>query len=105
MTELEGRDVVNPFGILCSAVTVYYVVLIVRIILTWVPTLPEPIQPLARAVRAVTDPVLRPFRNLIPSIQLGGAALDLSPILLLLLLSFIVQPLVCTLTGGGLFDG
>lgn len=95
----------NPIGILCSAVTVYYVILIVRIILTWVPTLPEPIQPFARLVRGLTDPVLRPFRGLIPSVQLGGAALDLSPILLFLLLSLIIQPLVCTLTGGGLFDG
>lgn len=95
----------NPIGILCTLVVLYYVVLIARIILSWVPNVPEPIQPLARAIHSVTDPVLRPFRGLIPAVQLGGAALDLSPILLFLLLSFIVQPIVCGLTNGGLFAG
>lgn len=78
-------------GIVCIALQLYVVVLIVRIVLTWVPTLPEPIQPIARVVAGLTDPVLRPFRGLIPSIQLGGAALDLSPILLFLLISVIMS--------------
>lgn len=78
-------------GIVCIALQLYVVVLIVRIVLTWVPNLPEPIQPLARMVRLVTDPVLRPFRGLIPSIQLGGAALDLSPILLFLLINLVIR--------------
>lgn len=78
-------------GIVCIALQLYVVVLIVRIVLTWVPNLPEPIQPLARLVRLVTDPVLRPFRGLIPSIQLGGAALDLSPILLFLLINLVIS--------------
>lgn len=85
----------NIAGILCSAVTIYYMILIVRIILSWVPQLPEPVQPLANVVRSLTDPVLRPFRNLIPPVRVGMAALDLSPIILLLILSFLVQPLVC----------
>lgn len=94
----------NPPGILCDAVRIYYLILIVRIILSWVPQLPEPIQPLARAVHSVTDPVMRPFRNLLPPVRIGAAALDLSPIILFLLLSIFVQPLVCSLTGGGLFS-
>ncbi len=94
----------NPPGILCSLVTLYYLVLIVRIILSWVRSVPEPIQPLANAVRAVTDPVLNPVRGLIPPVRIGAAALDLSPIIVFLVLSIVVQPLVCTLTGGPLFQ-
>lgn len=94
----------NPAGLLCDAVQLYYLILIVRIILSWVPRLPEPIQPLAGAVRAVTDPVLRPFRNLLPPIRVGMGAIDLSPILLFLLLSIFVRPIVCSLTGGGFFQ-
>lgn len=93
----------NPIGILCTAVQVYYMILIVRIILSWVPRLPDPVQPLAQVVHGLTDPVLRPFRGLLPPVRLGGAALDLSPLILFLLLSIVVQPLVCSLTGGGLF--
>lgn len=94
----------NPFGLLCDAVRLYYLILIVRIILSWVPQLPEPLQPIARVVRGLTDPVLRPFRGLIPPLRIGMAALDLSPIIVFLILSIFVQPLVCSVTGGGFFS-
>lgn len=93
----------NPAGILCDAVRIYYLILIVRIILSWVRTVPEPLQPIVEMVEKVTDPVLRPVRGLLPPVRLGAVALDLSPIIVFLLLSLVVQPVVCTLTGGGLF--
>lgn len=85
--------------ILCVALTIYWFILIVRIILSWVPSVPEPVQPIARGVHAVTEPVLRPFRGLIPPIQLGAAALDLSPLLLFLIVGF-VRGFVCGAGGG-----
>lgn len=84
--------------ILCILLQLYIVVLIARIILSWVPNLPEPIRPVARAVGSVTDPVLRPIRGLIPPVRLGGAALDLSPILLFLAIG-IVSNLLCQAAG------
>ena len=93
----------NPLGIFCTAVTVYYMILLVRIILSWVPALPDALRPIAEVVFRLTDPVLRPVRGLLPPVRLGGVALDLSPIIVFLALSLIVQPLVCTLTGGPLF--
>lgn len=93
----------NPAGILCDAVRIYYLILIVRIILSWVRTVPEPLQPIVEIVERLTDPVLRPVRGLLPPVRLGAVALDLSPIIVFLLLSLVVQPVVCTLTGGGLF--
>jgi YggT family protein len=80
--------------LLCFVLTIYYVILLVRIVLSWVPSVPEPIRPLARGVRAVTDPLLVPLRGLLPSIRMGAMALDVSPILLFLAI-VILQRVVC----------
>ena len=84
-------------GILCLALQIYVYVLIARIVLSWIPSLPEPLVPIARGLRAVTDPVLTPLRGKIPPLQLGGMALDLSPIIVFALISFILLPIVCSL--------
>jgi len=81
-------------GVLCVILQIYYLILIVRIVLSWVPSVPEPIRPLARGVRAVTDPLLIPLRGLIPSIRMGAMALDVSPILLFLAI-VVLQRVVC----------
>jgi YggT family protein len=81
--------------LLCIALTIYWVILIVRIILSWVPSPPEPVRPLARGVRAATDPLLTPLRGLIPPVRIGpGAALDLSPLLLFFAV-YILRGLLC----------
>jgi YggT family protein len=80
--------------IFCVVRQVYYLILIVRIVLSWVPSVPEPVRPIARAVHAVTDPLLIPLRGLIPSIRMGAMALDVSPILLFVAI-VILQSLVC----------
>lgn len=82
-------------SIVCLLLSIYFIILLVRIILTWVPSLPEPLEPVARAVRALTDPLLNPLRGLIPPIRVGMAALDLSPILLFLAI-IILQSLLCS---------
>ena len=80
---------------------VYLVLLIIRVLLTWIPRLPY-----NRALRAtvgfieeVTDPYLNVFRRFLPPIGGGGFALDLSPILAIILL-IIVQRVVVGLIGG-----
>lgn len=81
--------------ILCRALQLYFVVLLVRIILTWVPSLPEPIRPLARGVRAVTDPILVPLRSVLPPVRIGMGALDLSPMVLFFVIIILQQLLGC----------
>ena len=78
----------------CYVLQIYYLILIVRIVLSWVPSVPEPVQPIARGVRAVTDPLLIPLRGVVPSIRMGAMALDVSPILLFVAI-VILQSLVC----------
>lgn len=56
--------------------------IILEVILSWV----NPHAPIAPMVRALTDPVLMPFRRLLPSI----AGVDLSPVLAFLVLRIVV---------------
>jgi YggT family protein len=83
--------------ILCTILTIYLVVLIARIILSWVPSLPEPLVPLARGLQAVTDPVLLPLRNLLPPLRIGAGALDLSPLIVFFGIRYLLMPLLCRL--------
>jgi YggT family protein len=80
--------------LVCLVLSVYYIILIVRIILSWVPSLPEPVQPLARGVRALTDPLLTPLRGIIPPVRIGAGALDLSPLILFFGI-ILLQGLLC----------
>jgi YggT family protein len=60
-----------------------YFVLIIRIMLSWVN--PDPYNQIVRIIYRVTEPVLAPFRRIIPPIGM----MDISPIVVFLLLSFI----------------
>ncbi len=54
--------------------------ILVNIILPWIPQARS--HPLGRLLYRVSDPLLAPFRAIVPPIKLGyGASLDLSPIL------------------------
>lgn len=64
-------------SILIQFLQLYQMILVVRIILTWFPAVRWYDQPW-RFLAQITDPVMEPFRRLIPPI--GG--IDLSPILL-----------------------
>jgi YggT family protein len=74
---------------------VYLVLIFIRVLLSWVPRMPY--NPFLRgAVRVgeeTTDPYLNLFRRVLPPLGGRGFALDLSPILAIILL-FIVQALV-----------
>ena len=50
--------------------------------------------PLVVFLRRITEPVLGPIRRYIPSVQTGGMAWDLSPMVAILLLWIIEQVLV-----------
>jgi YggT family protein len=75
------------------------VILFARFIIDWVQLLARSWRPrgfvavLCEAIFTVTDPPLRALRTVIPPIRMGGAMLDLSPMVLLIGL-FIVQKIV-----------
>jgi len=74
-------------------------VLLARFIIDWVQLLARSWRPrgfvavLCEGIFTVTDPPLRAVRGVIPPIRMGGAMLDLSPMVLLIGI-YIVQILV-----------
>ena len=66
----------------------YYLLIIIRIFLTWIPSIDWDSQPFA-FIRSLTDPYLNIFRNIIPPIGM----LDISPIIALIVLN-ILQGLI-----------
>jgi YggT family protein len=74
---------------------VYLILLFTRILLSWIPRLPY--NPVLRSVvdfiHQVTDPYLNIFRRILPPVGGGGFALDLSPIIAIIVL-YIVRAIV-----------
>jgi YggT family protein len=62
---------------------IFIFAIIVQAILSWVN--PDPYNPVSRILFSITEPLLRPFRRLIPPV--GG--LDLSPLFALIALMFV----------------
>jgi YggT family protein len=101
LVALTRDDVARYVGALF---TVYFVLIIARVILSWV-TMFRPL-PYNRPLRVVTgfieesvDPYLNVFRRFLPPVGLGGAQLDLSPIIGIVVL-LIAQAIVVGLIAG-----
>ena len=77
--------------------TVYLVVLIARMVLSWIQVYAKSWSPsgillvVAEGVYSATDPPLRFLRRYIPSVRLGSVALDLSFMLLFLVVYVLWQ--------------
>jgi len=75
------------------------VILVARFVLDWVQLLARSWRPrglvavLCEGIYTVTDPPLRAVRGVIPPIRMGGALLDLSPMVLLIGL-YIIREIV-----------
>jgi YggT family protein len=72
-------------GLLVNLLTIYFYAVFAWVILSWIHV--SSVHPLGR-LRAFLDriiyPLILPLRRVIPPIRIGGGALDLSPIVLLL---------------------
>lgn len=80
---LIGGSVSKIVGyILFGALNLYSLAIVIRIVLSWVMSFTNP---LLRFLRRITDPILEPFRRIIPPLGM----FDISPIVVLLLLSFL----------------
>ncbi|OIP78648.1 MAG: hypothetical protein AUK48_01265 [Oscillatoriales cyanobacterium CG2_30_44_21] len=75
-------------GTLSSFISIYFGLLLIRVLLTWFPNIEWYKQPFA-SLSQITDPYLNLFRSIIP--PLGG--MDFSPMLAFLALSFLQQAL------------
>lgn len=78
--------------ILNQALWVYTWLFIIRALISWVN--PDPWNPLVQFLVRVTDPVLRPIQQILPTWRLG---IDISPIIAILALQFVQRWLVPSL--------
>ena len=72
---------------LALLLNVLLLAILVRVILSWFPV--DPSNPIIRLVWDVTEPILAPFRRVIPRIGM----FDLSPLAAFLVISFLQQSL------------
>ncbi len=83
--------IVYVLGFLSYLITLYTYVIIASVILSWLMAfgVVNPYNPTVRAIwqglNAVTEPLLRPIRNMMPNL----GAVDISPIVLLLACLFV----------------
>jgi YggT family protein len=75
---------------------VYLILIFIRILMSWIPRMPynRYLAAFLKFVSDVTDPYLNLFRRILPPVRLGGAGLDLSPIIATVVLIFVSQIVV-----------
>ena len=80
---------------------VYLVLIFIRVLMSWIPRMPynRYLRAALGFVEEVTDPYLNVFRRFIPPLGGGGFALDLSPVIGIIVL-FVVQAIVVSLIAG-----
>ena len=85
--------------LICAVLTGAVWVIIAWIVLSYVVNFgrlgwDHPVRRLYDALSKAIEPVMRPIRNVIPPLRVGGAALDLSPVILILGIS-LLRRLIC----------
>jgi len=68
-----------------AILTVIQWLVIIAAVISWVN--PDPRNPIVQFLYRTTEPILRPFRKILPPQRTGG--IDLSPILVILLIHFL----------------
>jgi YggT family protein len=74
---------------------VYIILIFIRVLLSWIPRMPynRVLSTVVDFVHQVTDPYLNIFRRFLPPLGGGGFAIDISPILAIIVL-FIAQAVI-----------
>lgn len=78
--------------VLDLALTVYFWIIIVRALISWVN--PDPWNPVVQFLHRATEPVLAPVRRWLPTWRWG---IDLSPLVVILAIYFVRLSLVASL--------
>ncbi len=79
-------------SIISNVLYVYSLLIIARALMSWLPNL-DPSNPIVRFLVQVTEPVLRPVREMMPS--MGG--MDLSPLVVIIAIQVVMRLLYALL--------
>jgi YggT family protein len=90
-TLLAAINRVTIADYLRTLLTIYIVIIFIRILMSWFTRIPYNrfLDAFLKFVSEVTDPYLNLFRRVIPMVRIGPGALDLSPIVAVLVLSIV----------------
>jgi YggT family protein len=95
----DARDTIA--GYVDALFLVYIILILIRVLMSWFTRIPYYpwLDAVLNFVREVTDPYLNLFRRFIPPLRIGPGAIDLSPIVAIIVLS-IVRTIVVNLIAG-----
>ena len=85
MNEVGGAFAGGLVTVLFAILNIIKWLVIIAAVISWVN--PDPRNPIVQFLYRTTDPMLRPFRKILPPGKTGG--IDFSPLLLILLIVFI----------------
>jgi len=95
MNVVAGISRADIYDYVAALFLVYLVLIFARVLLSWVPRMPY--NPYLRAtvgfVEETVDPYLNAFRSILKPLGFGGMAIDLSPILAIMVL-FLVRDVI-----------
>ena len=75
---------------ICLILNLFWLVILARMIMSWVRiTTGTPVASIYSVIFSVTEPVLGPLRRLIPPVRMGMAAIDVSPIIVIVVIILI----------------
>jgi len=66
------------------ALQLYWYVLVLYVVFSWVPRPPDALRPFVVGVARLVEPLAAPLRRTIPPLRFGMVALDLSVLILLI---------------------
>ena len=75
--------------VLYYALTILMVLVLARIVLSWFPPGGATLEAVQGFVFGATEWLMGPLRRVLPPLQLGGAAMDLSPLVILLVIGIL----------------
>jgi YggT family protein len=81
-------------GVVLMVFDAWFVVLFIRAVLSWIPSGTGSLWEVRRVLLAVTEPVLAPVRRVLPPLDLGGASVDLSMLVVGFVGSVLLRPLL-----------
>ncbi|HUY07518.1 MAG TPA: YggT family protein [Acidimicrobiales bacterium] len=81
-------------SLVATLLHLFIIIVVVRILCTWIPVNPwSNFAKVVHVLSKITDPVLNPLRRVIPPLRIGGMGIDLSPMILVFVLSLIANRL------------
>ncbi|MGD0833438.1 MAG: YggT family protein [Candidatus Dormibacteria bacterium] len=77
----------SVLNLIATVLNILALIVLVRVLLSWFPNI-NPHNPLVVVIRAIADPIIAPFRGMLPTF---AGMLDLSPLIAIIILESLAQ--------------